>query len=119
MKLMVRSGLVLVLAAFVGTAVAAEKTKTVQGKVTSVAADSLTISHGSDTMTFTVDSSTKVMGKGIGTMMREKKAKNEPFGITDAVATDDMVRVSYHEADGKMHAAQVTVTQKSLTAKKP
>ena len=76
--------------------------------------ESLTISHGADTMTFAVDSATKLVGKGIGTMASEKKAKNEPLTITDGVATDDMVKVTYHEMDGKMHASQVTVVQKSL-----
>jgi hypothetical protein len=99
-----------------GATLAAQKPKTttVQGKVTAVANDSLTIMHGADTMTFAVDSATKVIGKGVGTMASQKKAKNEPFTITDGVATDDMVKVTYHEMDGKMHASQVSVVQKNL-----
>ena len=50
-------------------------------------------------------------------MMREKKAKGESFTFTDGVALDDLVKVVYHDVDGKMHAAQVTVVQKHLSAK--
>jgi hypothetical protein len=99
--------------------VAAEKTKTMltQGKVTAATNDSLTIEAGSKSMTFAVDSSTKLQGKGLGTMMHEKKAKGESFTFTDGVAVDDIVKVSYHDMDGKLHAAQVTVVQKHLAAK--
>jgi hypothetical protein len=116
MNKIVRLGVTLLLTGTLGVVVAAEKSKTttVQGKVTAVTNDSLTISKGADTMTFAVDSATKLVGKGIGTMAAEKKAKNEPLTITDGVATDDMVKVTYHEMDGKMHASQVTVVQKNL-----
>ncbi len=120
MNTIVRFTVALLLTGAVSTALAAQKPKTttVQGKVTAVTNESLTISHGADTMTFAVDSATKLVGKGIGTMASEKKAKNEPLTITDGVATDDMVKVTYHEMDGKMHASQVTVVQKSLQSQK-
>ena len=116
MNKIVRLGVTLLLTGTLGVAVSAQKPKTttVQGKVTAVTNETLAISHGTDTMTFVVDSATKVVGKGVGTMASEKKAKNEPLKITDAVAMDDMVKVTYHEMDGKMHAAQVTIVQKSL-----
>jgi hypothetical protein len=116
MKRMVRLGVTLLLSGVVGVALAAQnpKTTTVQGKVTAVTNDSLTITHGADTMTFALDSATKLTGKGIGTMASEKKAKNEPLTITDGVATDDLVKVTYHEMGGKMHASQVTIVQKNL-----
>jgi len=94
---------------------AAEKTKTAMGKVTAVSGDSLSIMSGSQAMIFAVDATTKVLGKGLGTMANEKKAKHEPFTITDGVATDDMVKVTYHDlGGGKMHAAQVNVVEKSM-----
>jgi hypothetical protein len=116
MKRMVRLGVTLLLSGVVGVALAAQnpKTTTVQGKVTAVTNDSLTIMHGADTMTFALDSATKLTGKGIGTLANQKKAKNEPFTITDGVATDDLVKVTYHEMEGKMHASQVTIVQKNL-----
>jgi hypothetical protein len=110
----------LLLAGWTGGAVAAQKTKAMvaQGKVTAATNESLTIEDGSKTLTFAVDGSTKLLGKGLGTMMREKKAKNESFTFTDGVAVDDIVKVSYHDMDGKLHAAQVTVVQKHLSATK-
>ena len=116
MNRIVRFALALLMTGAVGAALAAQKPKTamVQGKVTAVTNDSLTITHGADTMTFTVDSATKLIGKGIGTMASQKKAKNEPFTITDGVATDDLVKVTYHDMEGKMHASQVTIVQKNL-----
>jgi hypothetical protein len=119
MKKIVSFALGLLLTGLVGGSFAAEKPKTMtaQGKVTAATNDSLTIEDGSKTLTFTVDGSTKLLGKGLGTMMREKKAKGETFTFTDGVAADDMVRVAYHDVDGKLHAAQVTVVQKHLAAK--
>ena len=116
MNKIVRLGVTLLFTGTLAAALSAEKPKTttVQGKVTAVTNESLTISKGADTMTFAVDSTTKLVGKGIGTMANEKKTKNEALTITDGVATDDMVKVTYHEMDGKMHAAQVTIVQKSL-----
>jgi len=116
MNTIVRLGVTLLLTGTLGVALSAQKPKAmmVQGKVTAVTNESLTISHGTDTMTFAVDSATKLVGKGIGTMANEKKAKNEALTIADGVATDDVVKVTYHEMDGKMHAAQITVVQKNL-----
>jgi hypothetical protein len=94
---------------------AADKTKTASGKVTAVSGDSLSIMSGSQTMTFAVDATTKVLGKGLGTLANEKKTKGEAFVITDGVANDDVVRVDYHDmGGGKLHAAAVHVVQKNL-----
>ncbi len=103
----------------VSASAAAEQAKTMmaQGKVTAATNESLTIDDRGKTLTFTVDASTKLLGKGLSTMMQEKKAKHEAFTFTDGVGVDDMVKVVYHDVDGKMHAAQVTVVQKSLTKK--
>jgi hypothetical protein len=116
MNRIVRFTIALLLTGAVGTALAAQKPKTmtVQGMVTAVTNDSLTMKHGADTMTFAVDSATKLTGKGLGTMANEKKAKNEPFTITDGVAKDDVVKVTYHDMEGKMHASQVTIVKKNL-----
>jgi hypothetical protein len=94
---------------------ASEKTKVAMGKVTAVSGDSLSIKAGTETLTFAIDGTTKVLGKGLGTMAREKKAKGETFTITDGVANDDMVKVTYHDmGGGKLHAAQVNVVQKGM-----
>ena len=116
MSTITRLGLAMLLFGAFSATLAAEKPKTtvVQGRVTAVSDGSLTITHGSDTMTFAVDASTKVKGKGLGTMMREKKEKKEPFTIADGVAKDDLVKVMYHDIEGKLHAAEVTVVAKGL-----
>jgi hypothetical protein len=100
-------------------ATAAEKAKsmTVHGKVTAASGDSLTIAKGSESMTFTVDQSTKVLGKGLTTKSNEKAAAGQKMTLSDTVATGDMVAVTYHEMDGKMHAATVRVQQKAMTSK--
>jgi hypothetical protein len=119
MKHVCRLGLALaVVAAMLTPAAAADKAKTVQGKVTAVAGDSLTIAKGSESMTFTVDGTTKIVGKGLTTKSNEKAAAHEKMTLTDSVATGDMVSVTYHEMDGKMHAANVKITQKALSVTK-
>ena len=80
--------------------------------------DSLTIAKGSESMTFTVDNTTKIVGKGLTTKSNEKAAAGEKMTLTDSVATGDMVSVTYHEMDGKMHAANVKITQKALSVTK-
>jgi hypothetical protein len=113
-------GLALVLTALVTTAAASDKAKTmtVQGKVTAVAGDSLTIAKGSESMTFTVDSSTKIVGKGLTTKSNEKAAAGEKMTLKDSLHDGDMVTVSYHDMGGKMHASAVKVTQRALTTAK-
>ena|SRR5881409_4433010 len=92
------------------------KTKTMNatGTVKSVSGNSLVITaqDGKD-MTFTVDNSTKFVGKGLGT-----KAAAGKLTAADAVAMNDRVRVAYHDMGGTMHAATVTVTNKAAAAPK-
>lgn len=119
MKTVIPLALGLLLTVWAAGTLAADKAKSMvaRGKVTAATNESLTIEDGSKTLTFAVDASTKLVGKGLSTMMREKKAKGEKFAFTDGVTVDDLVKVVYHDMDGKLHAAQVTVVQKHLTAK--
>ena len=110
-------GVVASLALALGTVQAAEKSKMVQGKVTEVTADSVTIAKGTESMTFAVDGTTKIVGKGLTTKSTEMAAKGQKLTLADSVAKDDMVSVTYTEMDGKMHASVVKITAKSLTAK--
>jgi hypothetical protein len=87
---------------------AATKAMMATGMVKSVSATSLTLNSGGKDMTFTIDSSTKFVGKGLGT---KSAAKGGKMTATDAVAVGDMARVSYHDMGGMMHAASVTVTK--------
>jgi Domain of unknown function (DUF5666) len=119
MKHVCRLGLALaVVAAMLTPAAAEDKGKTVQGKVTAVAGDSFTIAKGSESMTFTVDNTTKITGKGLTTKSNEKAASGEKMTLSDSVATGDMVTVTYHDMDGKMHAGSVKITQKALSVTK-
>jgi len=90
------------------------KTATSSGTVKSVSGTSLTVTAaGGKDMTFTIDSSTKFVGRGLGT-----KAKAGPITATDAVAAGDKVRVTYHDMSGTLHAASVNITSKAAATKK-
>jgi len=110
-------GVVALFALTAGGATAGAASKTVQGKVTAVEADSVTIAQGSGPMTFVVDPTTKVVGKGLTTKTNEKAEKGEKLNLKEAVGTDDRVTVTYTEMDGKNHASLIKVTQKALAAK--
>jgi len=89
------------------------KAMTTSGTVKAVSGNSLTVTAGAKDMTFTLDGSTKFVGKGLGT-----KAKSGPVTASDAVAMGDHVKVTYHDMGGTLHAANVTVTAKAPTTKK-
>jgi len=72
---------------------------------TSALPNPLTItSSGGKEMTFTVDGSTKFVGKGLGT-----KARTGKLTAPDAVSMNDNVSVTYHDMGGTLHAATVRV----------
>jgi hypothetical protein len=89
---------------------AAPAEKRATGKVKSVAADSLTITGGGKDWTFSIDPSTKVLGKGAGT---KAAAAGGRTAITSLVRTGDTVSVSYREAGAAMQATSVRVTVKA------
>ena len=88
------------------------KALSASGTVKSVSGTSLVVASGGKDMTFTLDSSTKFVGKGLGT-----KSKAGPLTASEAVHEGDMVSVSYHDMGGSMHAANVRVTKASVTKK--
>ncbi len=85
-------------------------TRTASGTVKSVAAGSLTITSGGKDMTFAIDASTNVVGRGAGTAARVAGGRTS---ITTLVGNGDTVGVSYHAMAGSMHAAEVRVTAKA------
>jgi D-serine deaminase-like pyridoxal phosphate-dependent protein len=94
---------------------AAAKTKamTAAGTVKSVSGNSLVISAtGGKDMTFTLDSSTKFVGKGLST-----KSKGAPMSATEAVAANDKVSVTYHDMGASLHAASVRIVNKAMVKK--
>jgi hypothetical protein len=88
------------------------KTMTASGTVKSVSGTSLVVTGGGKDWTFTLDGTTKFVGKGLST-----KSKGAPMSATDAVHEGDRVTVQYHDMGGTMHAANVRVTSAG-TAKK-
>ena len=84
---------------------AAGKTMSAVGTVKSVSGTSLVVTSGGKDMTFSVDGTTKFVGKGLST-----KSKSGPLTATDAVHSGDSVTVSYHDMSGTMHAANVRIT---------
>jgi hypothetical protein len=92
----------------------AAKSVTAAGTVKTVTTQSLIIVSGGKDMTFTIDGTTKFVGKGLSTQSAKGKIM-----ATDAVGADDKVRVTYHDmGGGVMHAASVRVTDKRAAAKK-
>jgi len=89
------------------------KTMNISGTVKAVSGNSLTVTAAGKDMLFTIDSTTKFVGKGLGT-----KAKAGPITVTDAVGAGDKVRVTYHDmGGGTLHAANVSVTAKAVPSK--
>ena len=80
-------------------------TKTSNGTVKSVAANSLTITADGKDMTFAIDASTSVVAKGA----TGRSGAGGKIAITDFVKSGSRVSVSYHEMGTMMHAAEVRV----------
>ena len=92
----------------------AAKTMSVTGVVTSVSPASLAIEgKGKSVMTFTIDSSTKLLARGSTAKTKEKKEKGAPgLSITDMVKAGTQVTVRYMKTGDTMHAMTVTVAQR-------
>lgn len=93
------------------------KKVTVNGKVSAVAADSLTIAGKDGDMTFAVDASTKIQAKGASHKSDAMKDEKKPTQITDFVHSGDTVSVRYTTAGDKKHAAEVIVQTKATVTK--
>lgn len=89
------------------------KTLRATGRVTAVAQEAVTIQAGNTTMSFAVDTSTRVVGKGVGSTTRSLKAAGRPPAITDLVEPADSVTVTYiGTGDGRLHATQIKIEKK-------
>jgi len=98
---------------------AATDTKTANGTGKSIAGTSMTISGSSGsgatfTQTFSIDGTTKVIGRGAGTASAAAGGKT---AVTDLVGNGDHVSVSYHTTGTTLHAAEIRVTSKAAPAK--
>jgi hypothetical protein len=85
---------------------AAQEKKSSTGTVTAAAADSLTIKAASGDQTFSIDGTTKVVGRGVGSAANKQGGK---VAFVDAVKVGARVTVSYHLVGTTMHAAEVRV----------
>ena len=98
-----------------GADASAPSAKTSAGTVQTISGTSLTVAGSGSggvkfTQTFTIDSATKVVGKGAGTAAAAKGGRT---AITDLVAAGDTVSVSYKEMGTMLHASEVRVTLKA------
>jgi hypothetical protein len=89
----------------------ATKTELSEGIVEAISAASVTISGSSGggasfKQTFTIDSETRVVGRGVGTAAAARGGK--PV-ITDLIKTGDHVTVSYSKTDKTLHAREIRV----------
>jgi uncharacterized protein DUF5666 len=84
------------------------QTKTVKGKITTVGANTITVSVAGKDMTFNVDTKTNVVARGASTKTRQAQAagKTGP-GVADVLKAGESVEVAYHE--NEMHADTVRV----------
>ena len=90
-------------------------TQNATGRVTAVAADSITIQTSTETLTLFVDSSTKVIGKGVGTITGRLKAEGRSAVVADLVQQYDSVRVKYGpSADKGPRAAEIRIVVKAV-----
>ena len=87
----------------------ASKTLTATGKVTAVAADSVTVKGKDAEWKFDVDKGTTAVAKGGSTKMAAMKADKKPAVVTEFVSVGDDVSVKYHDMGASKHAATVTV----------
>lgn len=95
-----------------------KKTMRSTGRVISVAPESITIKPGNTNLTFAVDTSTKVVGKGVGTKTEALKAANKSPQVTDLVGEYDSVTIEYEEMGaGKLLAKRIDIRVKGT--KKP
>jgi hypothetical protein len=98
-----------------GSLASASSEEQSRGIVKSVGSDSITITGPSGrgatfTQTFIVDSNTKVIAKGAGTMAA-KRGGRAP--LTQLLANGDNVSVSYHKTGDTLHASDVRVVTRA------
>jgi hypothetical protein len=104
----------------VNTHTAAQEAKTARGKVTTLAADTVTVAVGTQDMKFTVDSKTEVEAIGAGTQTRKAVAAGQPGAkLADVIKTGMSVEVSYREAAGAMLATRIKQVPSAAPAAKP
>jgi hypothetical protein len=116
--LMVVVAALLAAPAFAQDKPASSKRLTAAGKVSAVAADSVTVKGKDAEWTFGVEKATSVVAKGGSHKMAAMKADKKPTVITEFVSVGDDVTVKYHDMGATKHAATVTVKSAAPAPKK-
>jgi hypothetical protein len=93
------------------------KSMTVNGKVSAVASDSITVAGKSGDEMIVVDSSTKIQAKGASHKTDAMKDEKKPTQITDFVHQGDTVSVKYKTVGDKKVAENVVVRSTATVAK--
>jgi hypothetical protein len=88
---------------------AAAKTLSASGKVSAVAADSVTVKGKDAEWQFAVDKATTVVAKGGSHKMSALHADKKPTLVSEFVSVGDDVSVKYHDMGATKHAATITV----------
>lgn len=89
------------------------KSTSASGTVSAISNDSLTLTSGSNSLTFAIDKNTKIIGEGVGTLSRKLKEAGKGMTATDAIVVGDAVHVSYHESAGMKTATSINITRKA------
>jgi uncharacterized low-complexity protein len=96
----------------------AAKTMSASGKVSAVAADSVTVKGKDGEWTFAVDKGTTVVAKGGSHKMAAMNADKKPTVVTEFVSVGDDVAVKFHDMGTMKHAAVITVRNATPAKKK-
>jgi hypothetical protein len=97
-----------------GEVAAKPKAMTATGVVSAVTGNSLTVKEKTGDATFSVDSKTVVMGKGLGTAGKKLMEAGGKPTLGDFVKDGDTVSVTYHDMGGTKTASTVRIVQKKM-----
>jgi hypothetical protein len=90
------------------------KAMTATGVVSAVTGNSLTVKEKAGDATFSVDSKTVVMGKGLGTAGKKLMEAGGKPTLGDFLKDGDTVSVTYHDMNGSKTASTVRIVQKKM-----
>jgi len=90
------------------------KAMTATGVVSAVTGSSLTVKEKTGDATFSVDSKTVVMGKGLGTAGKKLMEAGGKPTLGDFLKDGDTVSVTYHDMNGAKTASTVRIVQKKM-----